>query len=56
VTEREWTDKDGMKRKSMDVRVSEVALQGKRDARQEDAPRKPAPKRDEAFEDDSIPF
>lgn len=28
VTEREWTDKDGQKRKSMDVRVIDVALQG----------------------------
>lgn len=28
VTEREWVDKDGQKRKSMDVRVSDVALQG----------------------------
>ena len=30
VTEREWNDKDGQKRKSMDIRVSEVALQGGR--------------------------
>ena len=28
VTEREWTDKDGQKRKSMEIRVSEIALQG----------------------------
>lgn len=28
VTEREWTDKDGGKRKSMDVRINDVALQG----------------------------
>jgi len=35
VTEREWTDKDGAKRKSMDVRVNDVALQGgKRDEAQ----------------------
>lgn len=43
VTEREWTDKEGGKRKSMDVRVSDVALQGgKRDAEpaQRPAPRK----------------
>lgn len=32
VSEREWTDKDGNKRKSMDVRVNDIALQGgKRD-------------------------
>jgi len=28
VTEREWEDKDGHKRKSMDLRVSDLALQG----------------------------
>src|SRR3990167_8172451 len=28
ITEREWTDKDGNKRKSMDLRVNDVALQG----------------------------
>ena len=33
VSEREWTDKDGQKRKSMDVRVNDIALQGgKREA------------------------
>lgn len=37
VTEREWTDKDGQKRKSMDVRVVDVALQGGK--REESAPR-----------------
>lgn len=32
ISEREWTDKDGHKRKSMDIRVADVALQGgKRD-------------------------
>lgn len=30
VSERAWTDKDGTPRKSMDVRVSDVALQGGR--------------------------
>lgn len=30
VTEREWTDNNGQKRKSMDVRVGDVALQGGR--------------------------
>lgn len=28
VTEREWQDKEGQKRKSMDVRVTDVALMG----------------------------
>lgn len=32
VTEREWTDKEGNKRKTMEVRVQDIALQGgKRD-------------------------
>lgn len=67
VTERDWTDKDGMARKSMDVRVNDVALQGSRP--QQDAPQqapqrpaqRPAPSRPasrEEFEgmDDDIPF
>ena len=41
VSEREWTDKDGNKRKSMDVRVSDVALQGGK--REESAPQRQAP-------------
>lgn len=40
VTEREWTDKDGQKRKSMDVRVGDVALQGGK--REESAAPRPA--------------
>lgn len=67
VTERDWTDKDGMARKSMDVRVNDVALQGSRpqqDAQQQ-APQRPAqrpapsrPASREEFEgmDDDIPF
>ena len=30
VAEREWIDKDGQKRKSMDVRINDIALQGGR--------------------------
>jgi len=59
VSEREWTDKDGHKRKSMDVRVQDVALQGgKREAAAPaDAPRKTAAQA-AGFEDDGsdIPF
>lgn len=55
VTEREWNDREGNKRKSMDVRVQDVALQGGRKEQQEDRPaprQKPAP-----IEDDSdLPF
>jgi single-strand DNA-binding protein len=43
VTEREWTDKDGAKRKSMDVRVNDVALQGGR-RESADSPAKPQTK------------
>lgn len=58
VAEREYTDKNGNQRKSMDVRVSDLALQGGKREAQQEAPkptqrRAPAP----AFEDDStIPF
>ena len=53
VTEREWNDKEGNKRKTMDVRVQDVALQGGRKEQQE-APRqapKPAP-----MDDSDVPF
>lgn len=64
VTEREWTDKEGGKRKSMDVRVQDIALQGgKRDSApspqaQQEQPRhaqKPAPS---GFDQDDldVPF
>ena len=67
VTEREYVDKDGNKRKSMDVRVNDVALQGgKREdsgaqntnrAPQAAKPRAAAPQ-DSGFSDmdDDIPF
>lgn len=39
VTEREWTDKEGNKRKQMEIRVSDLALQGgKREQTAEPAP------------------
>lgn len=37
VTEREWTDREGVKRKSMDVRVADVALQGSKPSGPRDA-------------------
>ena len=60
VTEREWTDKEGGKRKSMDVRVQDIALQGgKRDAAPQQAPQrqaqKPAPSGFDDMDGD-IPF
>lgn len=62
VTEREWIDKDGQKRKSMDIRVSDIALQGgRKDAAPAAAPRqaaKAAPANTGGFEDmdSDIPF
>jgi single-strand DNA-binding protein len=62
VAEREFTDKDGNKRKAMDVRVNDVALQG---GKREGAAPAPAPaQRKSAAQsagfddglDDSIPF
>jgi single-strand DNA-binding protein len=43
VTEREWSDKEGNKRKSMDVRVSEIALQGGRKEAEHQPERQAAP-------------
>ena len=66
VSEREWTDKDGTPRKTMDVKVVDVALQG---GKKESAPERMAPKSQDAFKarqlapksgfddmDDDIPF
>jgi single-strand DNA-binding protein len=39
VAERTWTDKDGNERKSMEIRVNDVALQGGKPQGQESAPR-----------------
>ena len=57
VSEREYTDKNGQQRKSMDVRVNDVALQGgKRDEANQPAPRAlpartPAPQAAGSFDD-----
>jgi len=53
VTEDVWTDKNGQERKSLKVRVNDIALQSKAEQRQE-APKAEAPQQN--FEDDSIPF
>jgi single-strand DNA-binding protein len=57
VSEREWTDKEGNKRKSMDVRVNDVALQGgRKDADpQQERRQAPAPQQS-SIDDDDIPF
>ena len=62
VTEREWADNNGQKRKSMDVRVNDIALQGGK--REGTAPVKAPngqtayvkPAGSDDFGDDSIPF
>jgi single-strand DNA-binding protein len=57
VSEREWTDKEGNKRKSMDVRVSDVALQGgrKNEEPQQERRQAPAPQK-VSIDDDELPF
>jgi single-strand DNA-binding protein len=57
VSEREWTDKEGNKRKSMDVRVSDVALQGgrKNEEPQQERRQAPAPQQ-VSIDDDELPF
>lgn len=56
ITEREWTDKDGNKRKAQEVRVNDLALQGgKKDA----APSQPAKQQvstPDHFVSDDVPF
>lgn len=63
ITEREYTSKDGIKVKAMDVRVSDVALQGgRKDGGEQAAPaprqaapaRRPAPAQE--FDESDVPF
>jgi len=57
VSEREWTDKEGNKRKSMDVRVNDVALQGGRKDAAPQEERRQAPKPEPMDMDDGdLPF
>ena len=57
VTEREWQDKEGNKRKSMDVRVSEIALQGGRKDSEPQEERRAAPKPAPVeMDDQDLPF
>lgn len=71
VSEREWTGQDGQPRKSLDVRVQEVALQGGKPQQSHQQPEagasnpyaaakagsRPAPQHSSGdFEGDSIPF
>jgi single-strand DNA-binding protein len=52
VTEREWTDKDGVIRKSTDIRVNDIALQG---GKKEAAAPKPE-RFVEPIEESDLPF
>jgi len=56
VIEREWTDKEGSKRKNMDVRVNDVALQGGRRESAEPQFERRSPKPQQSFDDEDIPF
>ena len=59
VTEREWTDKDGQKRKSVEIRVNDIALQGgRKESGQEQSRPLPARQASSGFDDmlDDIPF
>jgi single-strand DNA-binding protein len=56
ITEREW-EKDGVKQKSMDVRVSEIALQGGRKDSEPQEERRQAPKPAPVeMDDQDLPF
>lgn len=59
ISEREFTDKDGNHRKSMDVRVNEIALQGgRREPQEERRKNENEQQRQQSFEDDGsdVPF
>ena len=60
VTLREWNDKEGQKRNSLEVRVNDLTLLGKKDGQQAAQPRQqaPAPHQPDSFGDfsDDVPF
>jgi len=59
VSERAWTDKNGQERKSMEVRVNDIALQGKAGGSHDEPVRGNVATRQQAVPDldeDSIPF
>lgn len=56
VSERDWTDKEGNKRKSMDVRVNEIALQGNKQSTNEQNFSAPKPASQPTDFDQAIPF
>jgi single-strand DNA-binding protein len=56
VTEREWTDKEGAKRKAVEINVNDVALQGGRRESSEPQQERRSPKQQQSFDDADIPF
>ena len=60
VTLREWNDKEGQKRNSLEVRVNDLTLLGKKNGQQAAQPRQraPAPQQSDSFGDfsDDAPF
>jgi single-strand DNA-binding protein len=57
VSEREWSDKEGNKRKSMDVRVNDVALQGgRKDAAPQEERRSAMAPAQVNIDEDELPF
>lgn len=57
ITENEWTDKEGNKRKTMKIRVNDVALQGGRKESSEPEEYRQPVKMQAVIEDDSdLPF
>jgi len=57
VSEREWTDKEGNKRKSMDVRVNDITLQGgRKDAEPQQERRQAQAPAPVDIDSDDLPF
>lgn len=60
LSTREWNDKNGQTRTSVEVRVSEIQLVGKRDGQQQAAPRQQAPRQapqqTNEYDDSDVPF
>jgi single-strand DNA-binding protein len=56
ITEREWTDKEGAKRKAVEINVNDVALQGGRRESSEPQQERRSPKQQQSFDDQDIPF
>lgn len=59
VTLREWNDKEGQKRSSLEVRVNDLTLLGKKDGQQAAQPRQQAPAPQQSagdWDDSDVPF